>query len=150
MRGCSDRRCGSRARSCRARARLRARGGSPGSAGDDAPGDGPGSPDAGPCGVRGGTRGLTSRQAAAPPVAGVRPSADAWAEHNGCGLATVSSAVTGGTCKLYVGCPEDGQVELCTFTAMGHCCASGPGLYGCSTYAEATKLEWQFWKRYAW
>jgi polyhydroxybutyrate depolymerase len=87
---------------------------------------------------------------AARPVPGVTPAATAWAEHNGCGSATVSSPVTGGTCKRYVGCPDGGQVELCTFTAMGHCWAGGTGPSGCPTYAEATRLEWQFWKRFAW
>ncbi len=86
----------------------------------------------------------------APPVAGVMPAADAWAEHNGCSLVTVGSAVNGGTCKRYVGCPDGGQVELCSFTAMGHCWAGGPAVYGCPTYAEATRLEWQFWKMFAW
>jgi poly(3-hydroxybutyrate) depolymerase len=42
-------------------------------------------------------------------------------------------------------------VELCTFNAMGHCWAGGPGpTYGCPTYADATRLEWQFWKMFAW
>jgi len=86
----------------------------------------------------------------AAPVAGVTPSATAWAEHNGCALTTTSTAVTGGTCRRYTGCPEGGQVELCTFSAMGHCWAGGPGIYGCATYAEATRLEWQFWKQFAW
>ena len=87
---------------------------------------------------------------AAPPIAGVTPAADAWAAHNGCSLATIPSNVNGGTCRRYLGCPDGGQVELCTFPAMGHCWAGGPGVYGCSTYAEATRLEWQFWKMFAW
>jgi len=88
---------------------------------------------------------------AATPIAGVTPAADAWAAHNGCGLVTTTTAVTGGTCKRYLGCPEGGQVELCAFTAMGHCWAGGPGvLYGCPAYEDATRLEWQFWKRFAW
>jgi polyhydroxybutyrate depolymerase len=88
---------------------------------------------------------------AAPPVAGVTAAAAAWAAHNGCGNATISTAVPGGTCKQYLGCPDGGQVELCTFPAMGHCWAGGPGVvYGCPTYADATRLEWQFWKKFAW
>jgi polyhydroxybutyrate depolymerase len=87
---------------------------------------------------------------AAAQVAGVLPSAAAWAAHNGCALTTTSTAVTGGTCRRYDSCPDGGQVELCTFTAMGHCWAGGPGVYGCATYAEATRLEWQFWKQFAW
>lgn len=88
----------------------------------------------------------------APPVAGRKPAATAWAEHNGCSLLTIDSGgVMGGTCRRYVGCPEGGQVELCTFGGMGHCWAGGPGAYGCgATYAEATRLAWQFWKMFAW
>ena len=60
-----------------------------------------------------------------------------------------------GQCYLYDGCPADGQVELCTFNGMGHVWAGGPagnGLvaYGAPTYASATQLEWDFWKKYAW
>lgn len=83
-------------------------------------------------------------------VPGAEAAAQAWVEHNGCGLAATTTTVTNGTCKLYLGCPDGGQVELCTFTAMGHCWAGGPGIYGCATYADATRLEWQFWKRFAW
>jgi polyhydroxybutyrate depolymerase len=87
---------------------------------------------------------------AALPVSGVTPAADAWAAHNGCAPTTTSTSVTGGTCKKYDNCPVGGQVELCTFTAMGHCWAGGPAVYGCPGYADATQLEWQFWKQYAW
>jgi polyhydroxybutyrate depolymerase len=86
----------------------------------------------------------------APSISGFTPAATAWAQHNGCALTTTSTAVAGGTCKRYTGCPADGQVELCTFNAMGHCWAGGPGVWGCPTYAEATRLEWQFWKQFAW
>ena len=87
---------------------------------------------------------------AALPVAGAMPAAEAWATHNGCALTTTNTAVAGGTCKRYNNCPVGGQVELCTFTAMGHCWAGGPAIYGCPTYADATRLEWQFWKQHAW
>lgn len=84
-------------------------------------------------------------------VLGTTPAATAWAAKNGCATTMTAHAVTGGTCYTYDGCPADGQVELCTFTAMGHCWAGGPpGIYGCTPYAEATALEWQFFKQYAW
>jgi polyhydroxybutyrate depolymerase len=82
----------------------------------------------------------------------VTPAATAWAAKNGCGTTTHSVDVDGGTCSYYDGCPEDGQVEICTFDAMGHCWAGGkPGsIYPCPTYAKATELEWSFFKDHAW
>ena len=53
----------------------------------------------------------------------------------------------------YDGCPAGGQVELCTFTAMGHCWAGGAasaGIYSCPAYDDATRLAWQFFKTDAW
>ena len=49
----------------------------------------------------------------------------------------------------------DGQVELCTFTGMGHCWAGGStaGSGGTSLARRtpsATQLEWDFFKKYAW
>jgi polyhydroxybutyrate depolymerase len=86
-------------------------------------------------------------------VQNVVPAATAWATRNGCDLTTQTIAVENGTCRVYNNCPKGGQVELCTFTAMGHCWAGGPtgaGIYNCPTYADATALEWQFFKQYAW
>lgn len=84
-------------------------------------------------------------------VSGVTPSAVAWAQHNGCATTTHTTAVTGGTCTLWDGCPPGGQVELCSFAAMGHCWAGGvAGTFGCASYASATQLEWDFFKQYAW
>jgi polyhydroxybutyrate depolymerase len=83
--------------------------------------------------------------------AGFTASATAWAHKNGCASTAHTTSVQGGTCAVYDGCPADGQVELCTFTAMGHCWAGGaPSLFGCSTYASATQLEWRFFRQYAW
>jgi polyhydroxybutyrate depolymerase len=85
-------------------------------------------------------------------VIGVTPSADAWAEKNGCSLTTTARAVDGGTCFHYEGCPDGGQVELCTFDGMGHCWAGGnasAGIYSCPNAARATQLEWDFFKQYA-
>lgn len=82
-----------------------------------------------------------------------RDAAAAWAAHNGCATTTTSRDVDGGTCESYDGCPAGGQVELCTFTLMGHCWAGGPlssGIYACPPYADATRLEWEFFKAYAW
>ncbi len=79
--------------------------------------------------------------------------ASAWAQHNGCASTTTSRAVTGGTCERYDGCPAGGQVEVCTFTAMGHCWAGGAlasGVYACPAYESATQLAWQFFKTDAW
>ncbi len=79
--------------------------------------------------------------------------ATAWAAHNGCAATTTSRTVTGGTCVRYDGCPVGGQVELCTFTAMGHCWAGGAataGVYSCPLYADATQMAWQFFKTDAW
>ena len=91
---------------------------------------------------------------------GFPPSATLWAQKNGC-QATYSTVTTNGTgggdgqCYVYDGCPADGQVELCTFTGMGHCWAGGSttgggGTFACPTYANATQLEWNFFKQYAW
>lgn len=86
------------------------------------------------------------------PPSGVTPSATAWAMKNGCAPTAHAVQVEGGTCQIYDGCPADGQVELCTFTGMGHCWAGGSQApYGCSPgYASATQLEWDFFKQYAW
>lgn len=82
-----------------------------------------------------------------------RSAADEWAAHNGCAMTKTERTVTGGKCYSYDGCPAGGQVDICTFTAMGHCWAGGPlsmGIYACSLYADATALEWQFFKTWAW
>jgi poly(3-hydroxybutyrate) depolymerase len=86
------------------------------------------------------------------PVLGVTPSATAWAIHNGCATTTTSHVVDNGTCYTYDDCPDGGQVELCTFNAMGHCWAGGSGgsIYACPPYESATELEWAFFKQYAW
>jgi polyhydroxybutyrate depolymerase len=84
---------------------------------------------------------------------GVTPSATAWAMKNGCSLQTMATPVQGGTCRYYMGCPADGQVAICTFDNMAHCWAGGAnnaGIFSCPNYESATKLEWEFWKKYAW
>lgn len=86
-------------------------------------------------------------------VANVVPAATAWAQHNGCDPTSTEIAVTNGTCRRYDNCPAGGQVELCTFPGMGHCWAGGAasaGIYACPTYADATAIEWAFFKQYAW
>jgi len=86
-------------------------------------------------------------------VQSVVPAATAWAQHNGCDLTTTTVDVTNGTCRIYDNCPQGGQVEICTFPGMGHCWAGGAsnaGIYACPTYADATAIEWQFFKQYAW
>lgn len=93
------------------------------------------------------------------PQSGFPASATLWAQKNGCGttFTTVTENGSGGgdgQCYVYDGCPADGQVELCTFTGMGHCWAGGStgngGMGGCPTYASATQLEWAFFKAHAW
>ncbi|HLL25582.1 MAG TPA: hypothetical protein VK427_25775, partial [Kofleriaceae bacterium] len=71
----------------------------------------------------------------------------------GCALTTTPVSVTNGTCRTYDNCPAGGQVQLCTFPGMGHCWAGGAasaGVNACPTYADATVLQWQFFKQYAW
>ena len=86
------------------------------------------------------------------PPSGVTPSATAWAQHNGCATTTTTTHVKNGSCIIYDGCPSGGQVELCTFTSMGHCWAGGVdnSVYSCGTYESATQLQWDFFKQYAW
>ena len=79
--------------------------------------------------------------------------ASAWAAHNGCATTFTTRAVQGGNCRHWDGCPAGGQVELCTFDNMAHCWAGGEqgaGIFSCPPYENATRLEWQFWRDYAW
>jgi polyhydroxybutyrate depolymerase len=94
-----------------------------------------------------------------PAQAGFPASATLWAAKNGCQNTYTTTMQNGsggdGQCYLYDGCPADGQVELCTFTGMPHCWAggstSGQGASdACPSYADATQLEWAFFKKYAW
>ncbi|MDX2090918.1 MAG: PHB depolymerase family esterase [Kofleriaceae bacterium] len=82
-----------------------------------------------------------------------RSAADTWAARNGCAMTKTERDVDGGTCYSYDGCPAGGQVDICTFTLMGHCWAGGPlstGIYSCPLYDDATAIEWQFFKTHAW
>lgn len=90
---------------------------------------------------------------------GFPPTAQLWAQKNGCGTtySPVADAGGGGAaqCYLYDGCPSDGQVEFCSFPNMGHCWAGGDAsgsgsAYACPNYASATQLTWSFWQQYAW
>ena len=83
---------------------------------------------------------------------GFPASALAWAQHNGCATTTSNVVqVEGGRCAYYDGCPTGGQVALCTFDNMGHCWAGGLGtIFGCTGYASATTLAWNFFQQYAW
>jgi polyhydroxybutyrate depolymerase len=90
---------------------------------------------------------------------GFPPSATLWAQKNGCQTTYTTMANSGsgggdGQCYLYDGCPAGGQVELCTFTGMGHAWAGAADCPSCigsgATYASATQLEWSFFKTYAW
>ncbi|MDY0001837.1 MAG: hypothetical protein RBU30_11115, partial [Polyangia bacterium] len=64
-----------------------------------------------------------------PPYPGALASASAWAEHNGCGDATVmgdpldlDSRLDGAetVVERWTGCPPEGQVELWTIQGGGH------------------------------
>jgi polyhydroxybutyrate depolymerase len=90
---------------------------------------------------------------------GFTASATLWAQKNGCQTTyqTLTETGTGGNegqCYLYDGCPSDGQVELCTFTGLGHAWAGAADCPGCigtgADYPSATALEWTFFKKYAW
>jgi poly(3-hydroxybutyrate) depolymerase len=93
-------------------------------------------------------------------VSGFPPSASLWAAKNGCKTTYATDPEMGdgggdGQCYAYDGCPLDGQVELCTFTGMGHCWAGGSttggnATFSCPTYSSATALEWSFFKQHAW
>jgi poly(3-hydroxybutyrate) depolymerase len=92
------------------------------------------------------------------PDTGFTAAASLWAAKNGCKATytTIPNTGTGGgsgQCLLYDGCPADGQVELCTFNGMDHCWAGGAADTNgnaCPTYADATQLQWSFFKTYAW
>ena len=95
----------------------------------------------------------------ATPDQGFTAAATLWAAKNGCAatfhtVATDGSGGGSGQCRVYDGCPSDGQVELCTFDGMDHCWAggatAGAGGNSCPTYASATQLEWDFFTQYAW
>jgi len=92
---------------------------------------------------------------------GFPASATLWAQKNGCAATYTTVTEDGpadggdGQCYLYDGCPTDGQVELCTFTGLGHVWAGSTVCPSCvgdggADYASATALEWSFFKRYAW
>ena len=99
---------------------------------------------------------------------GFPASATLWAKKNGCQSTYTTTPADGpdggvdggpagtGQCYVYDGCPSDGQVELCTFNGMDHCWAGGgpigvAGAQGsCPAYANATQLQWTFFKKYAW
>ena len=93
------------------------------------------------------------------PDPGYAASATLWAKKNGCKSTFQTIAATGrnganGSCYLYDGCPTDGQVEMCSFTDMPHSWAGAPVCPACigegPDYASATKLQWDFFKKYAW
>jgi polyhydroxybutyrate depolymerase len=91
---------------------------------------------------------------------GFPPAATLWAKKNGCKdtYQTVpqKGTVSGndGQCYVYDGCPADGQVELCAFDSLQHAWAGASVCEGCigsgAGFASATKLEWEFFKTYAW
>jgi polyhydroxybutyrate depolymerase len=91
---------------------------------------------------------------------GFPAAATLWAKKNGCKdtYQTVPEPGTtmgnDGQCFIYDGCPADGQVELCSFASLQHAWAGAPTCQGCigsgEGFASATKLQWEFFKKYAW
>ncbi len=90
---------------------------------------------------------------------GFPASATLWAEKNGCQSTYQTIPVNGtngsnGSCYVYDGCPADGQVEMCAFQDMAHCWAGASVCESCiglgPDYPSATKLQWEFFKQYAW
>jgi polyhydroxybutyrate depolymerase len=75
---------------------------------------------------------------------------DRWALRNGCSTEFESVTVRGGQCEYSKGCPADGQVALCLFDGMDHGWAGGMGSFGFPDYESASKLGWEFFKKYAW
>jgi polyhydroxybutyrate depolymerase len=78
---------------------------------------------------------------------------DRWVQRNGCSRQTDKQRVKGGTCEWNRGCPEDGQVVLCSFDGLTHSWAGGNRLTSLFTDPNrepAARLAWDFWKNYAW
>lgn len=93
------------------------------------------------------------------PDPGFVASATLWAKKNGCKTTYTTVPANGsggamGSCYVYDGCPPDGQVEMCSFQDMLHSWAGAPVCPACigegPNYASATKLQWEFFKKYAW
>lgn len=86
--------------------------------------------------------------------AGFPASATLWAKRNGCKATYTSMPETMGQCFLYDGCPAGGQVEMCSFPGLGHAWAGAPVCGNCigsgAGFASATRLQWEFFKKYAW
>lgn len=91
---------------------------------------------------------------------------DRWIQRNGCTIdAPDVVPVLGGSCEYYKGCPEGGQVAMCSFTVpmagmrnesyVGHAWAGGSKAGSGASFAipetdSASELTWSFFKKYAW
>ena len=92
---------------------------------------------------------------------------DRWLKLNGCESANPDvTMVNGGRCEYFKGCAANGQVAMCTFSPTppmsdevfrGHGWSGGyePQPVNLSGYAipeteDATRLTWEFFKKYAW
>jgi polyhydroxybutyrate depolymerase len=84
------------------------------------------------------------------PAACGKEARDRWVEQNGCSKEVESVDVLGGHCEYSKACPADGQVVLCLFDGMDHGWAGGTGSFGFPEYESASKLGWEFFKKYAW
>jgi polyhydroxybutyrate depolymerase len=94
---------------------------------------------------------------------------DRWLALNvGCQLdQPTTTAIQGGRCEYYAGCPADGQVAMCSFTIPstgtrneafpGHGWSGGSkqgsangAAFAIPETASATELSWSFFQQYAW
>ena len=92
------------------------------------------------------------------PTAALQPgfpaSATLWAKKNGCKDTYAAVPETMGQCFVYDDCPTGGQVQMCSFPSLGHAWAGAPVCPSCigsgMGFASATRLQWDFFKKYAW
>lgn len=91
---------------------------------------------------------------------------DRWVRRNGCQASDPDvTTVEGGRCEYSKGCAEGGQVALCSFTDSsgtsvlypGHAWSGGSkegsaggGQYAIPSTESATRLSWEFFKKFAW
>jgi polyhydroxybutyrate depolymerase len=72
---------------------------------------------------------------------------DQWARFNGCSTEVDTEQVTRGICERNRDCPDDAQVEMCSFDEMGHGWAGSDITHGGgSEYEDAARLIWRFFQ----
>jgi polyhydroxybutyrate depolymerase len=86
------------------------------------------------------------------PYSAGESTAEFWAETNGCGTTRSTSFQQGvATCETWDGCPDGGEVALCTFEGVAHCWPGQPFCPdGASTEdAHVNALMWEFFQEHA-